>query len=43
MKQKLESYMADELNSAEDSSNTNPTKNQGWTQVPRKGKQFMLH
>ena len=25
------------------SSNTNPTKNLGWTQVLRKGKQFLLH
>jgi hypothetical protein len=25
------------------SSNTNPTKNRGWAQVLRKGKQFLLH
>jgi len=25
------------------SSNANPTKNRGWTQVLRKGKQFLLH
>ena len=25
------------------SSNTNPTKNRGWTQLLRKGKQFFLH
>jgi hypothetical protein len=24
-------------------SNTNPTKNRGWTQVLRKGKQFLQH
>ena len=24
-------------------SNTNPTKNRGWTQMIRKGKQFLLH
>ena len=23
--------------------NTNPTKNQGWTQVLQKGKKFLLH
>jgi hypothetical protein len=23
--------------------NTNPTKNRGWTQVPRKSRQFLLH
>jgi uncharacterized membrane protein YqiK len=25
------------------SSNTNPTKNRGWTQVLRKGRKFLLH
>ena len=25
------------------SSNTNPSKNRGWTQVLRKGRQFLLH